>query len=156
MARTREAAMINSSRASTLHSTLPPLKLDLRSKPELVAACCEALQEATTGGVFSTSSPFRLRRFTHEANRSWQRGTMALTQRETHSAVSPNIHPLAPHFPTIHKTAIPVHPGLRPGCILQNLVSTPFQSEITEPSPVTTPSTESCHCTTQPHPLSVA
>ena len=155
VARAREAAMINNSRGSTLH-TLPPLKLDLRSKPELAAACNVALQEATTEGVFSTSSPFRLRRFTHEANRSWQRGTMALAQQETNSAVSPKTHPSAPYFPTIHKTATSIHHGLRPGCVLRSLISTPFQSEITEPSPFTTPSTESCHCVNQPHPLSVA
>ena len=159
VARSREADMINSSRSSTLHGTLPPLKLDLRSKHELATACHEALQEATMEGTFSTSSPFRLRRFTHEANRSWQRGTMALTKQERHGTVqisSPKSHPPAPYFPAINNSATPIHRGLRPGCILRSLVSTPFQSEVTEPSPVATPSTESCHCTTHPHTLSVA
>ena len=150
VAKAKETLRNNASRGTTLHGTLPPLELDLRTKSELAEACTDALKVATAE---ASSCPFRLRRFTHEANRSWQRGTIVLAERERQ--VSSQTHPPATYFPTIDETAAhTTYPQLRPGRILQSLVSTPFQSEVTELSP--TPSTESCDCTTRPHPFGVA
>ena len=153
VARARETLKTNARHTSTLGSTLPPLRLDLRNTSELAEACNEALRMATTENTYST---FRLRRFTHEANRSWQRGTRVLAERERQGIPqlpTQGAHP--PYFPTICETATPTYPMMRPGCILRS-VPTPFQSEITEPSPAhtRTPLSE-CDCTTQPHTLGV-
>lgn len=119
---------------------LPPLKLDLRPESELVEACRDTLQEVTNE---STPAPFRLRCFTHEANRTWQRGTLTLTKQEKAPPPQPTSATL---FPDIDKASRASH-QLRPGPILHNTPPTPLHSELTELSPSETP-TEHCDCGT--------
>lgn len=146
--RAREALGSSAGQATSLHSSLPPLKLDSRTEAELVQAGYDTVQMASTD---TSLCPYRLRRFTHEANRSWQRGTIVLADRERQSAAQISAQRALPHsnFPTLDQTPTLTYPQLRPGPILQSLVSTPFQSEGTELSPATTPS-DSCICTTTP------
>ena len=131
---------------STSHSTtLPPLKLDLRTEVELVEACRDTLQMVTAE---STSAPYRLRCFTHEANRTWQRGTIVLTERERQSVPQAQFQDgHGSFFPEIKELPPKIYPQMRPGRILQqSLASTPFQSDITDSSPSQTPSSDSCVC----------
>lgn len=128
VARAREAY---ASQDTTLHGTLPPLRLDLRNKSELTEACSETLQRVTMGN--KCPAPFRLRCFTHKANQSWQRGTVVLGEHEK-PQLSPQRAP-PPPFPTIKETTTPTYPMMRPRYIIRSLTSTPFQSELTELSP---------------------
>ena len=151
--RAREGLRSSAGRPTALHSSLPPLKLDPRTEAELAQAGYDTLQMASEE---SSSCPYRLRRYTHEANRSWQRGTIVLAERERRNIAQVAAQRPHSNFPILDKTSAQTYPQLRPGRILQSLVSTPFQSEGTELSPATTPS-DSCTCnyTTKPHPLEV-
>lgn len=153
VSRAREALRSSAGQTTAPHNSLPPLKYDSRTEAELAQAGYDTLRMASTE---SSSCHYRLRCFTNEANRSWQRGAMVLAERETQSVAA---HKTLPHskFPMIEETATLTYPQLRPGHVLQSLVSTPFQSERTELSPDTTPSSETCTCnyTTKPHPLGV-
>ena len=125
---------------------LPPLILDLRPESELVEAGRNRLRKVVAGEP--TPAPFRLRCFTHEANRTWQRGTLVLAA----SAAQP--HTTSPaRFPEIEKVSR-AHHQLRPSRILYNSAPTPLHSECTEQSPVETP-TEHCACGTNTSPCSV-
>ena len=136
----REALRLNANRDHL--DKLPPLQLDLRTEAELAKAARDTLQEFTAAE--STPAPFRLRCFTHEASRTWQRGTRVLAEREKGS------HPQAAPtsvFPDIDGTSPTYHHQLRPGRILQNLGPTPVHSELTEPTPVAeTPPDDHCDC----------
>ena len=124
---------------------LPPLILDLRPESELVEAG-HRLRKVVAGEP--TPAPFRLRCFTHKANRTWQRGTLVLGA----SAAQP--HTTSPaRFPDIEKVSR-AHHQLRPGRILHNSAPTPMHSECTEESPAETP-TEHCACGTNTSPCSV-
>lgn len=125
VARAREAY---ASQDTTLHGTLPPLRLDLRNKSELTEACSETLQRVTIGN--RCPAPFRLRCFTHKANQSWQRGTVVLGEHK-----KPQLSSSPLPFPTIKETATRTYPMMRPRYIMRSLTSTPFQSELTELSP---------------------
>jgi hypothetical protein len=145
MERAREA-LRNNSRSTTIPGVLPALKLDLRPEPELAEAGRDTLQAVTAE---STSAPFRLRRFTHEANRSWQRGTLVLAGRERLGTV-PAMHPHrapASFFPNIDEASRTYPQQLRPGPILHSFAApTPLRSEMSELSPVESPSAELCDC----------
>lgn len=114
---------------------LPPLILDHRTKTQLAQAGEETMKAVTAEPIIA---PFRLRSFTHEASRTWQRGTIVLTNREKHITFQESPSSL---FPDIE--GIAHHHQLRPGCILrrgQN--TTPLHSEL----PIETPSRETCEC----------
>ena len=144
VARARETLRTNASQDKT-HGSLAPPRLDLRSESQLAEACSEALEVATAESK-SASSPFRLRRFTREANRSWQRGAIVLAERERQGITQfSSERAPAPYFPLIDRGTVEtpplMYPMMRPGCIMRSLASTPFQSEITELSPTTTATT---------------
>ena len=124
---------------------LPPLKLDLRPESDLVEAGRDTLHEVGAGEP--TPAPFRLRCFTHEASRTWQRGTLVLAK------AAQNDIPSAALFPNIDK-ASRAHHQLRPGRILHNIPPTPLHSELSELSPAETP-TEHCGCITTAGPCSI-
>ena len=152
--RSRAAQAASTPRGAT---TLPPLKLDLRSETELVEACRNTM-EAVVTAESTTSAPYRLRQFTHEANRTWQRGTLVLEERERQSlegALSQHAESHNSCFPTIKESAKTYH-QLKPGRIyLRSRVSTPFQSEVTDSSPSAETPTDSCECGTWHHPVGV-
>ena len=143
--RAKEALRESASR--DLPPTQLPVKLDLRPESELAEAGQTTLEEVTAD---PTPAPFRLRSFTHEANRSWQRGTLMLTERERHT-VAPHAHtqPAATTstsvFPSIHQPSLThYNHQLRPGRILCHIAPTPLHSELTDPTPSDTPSAELC------------
>ena len=158
--RAREALRSRAARAASTPrgtTTLPPLKLDLRSETELVEACRNTMEAVVTAEV-TTSAPYRLRQFTHEANRTWQRGTLVLEERERQSlegALSQHAESHNSCFPTIKESAKTYH-QLKPGRIyLRSRVSTPFQSEVTDSSPSAETPTDSFKCGTWHHPVGV-
>ena len=144
--RAREALREGAGRDHT-NTVPPPLKLDLRPESELIEAGRDTLQEVTAE---PTPAPFRLRCFTHEASRTWQRGTLVLDDRERQNPTH-HTHTAANFFPSsMDKSAQVCQHKLRPGRILQNLAPTPLHSELTEQSPTDTPSTDPCDCDLAP------